>query len=167
MSLIFAFDTPQRVDEPELIDDQTQSYEDFRASMSDVRRANRFLGGTRVVTQQATRWLQATRRAGQSQPTTFLDVATGSGDIPEAILQTASRLEMPVRVIGLDYSVPILRYAHELLGNHRPIRLMRGDAFRLPLADHTVDYAISSLAFHHFSPDQCAAALGEMERVSR
>jgi hypothetical protein len=167
MLRIFAFDTPPRIDEPELIDDDTQPYKDFRASMSDVRRANRFLGGTGVVTEQVALWLRAARCAGQTQPITFLDVATGSADIPEAIVRTANRVQMPVRVIGLDYSAPILRFARETVGKESAIRLMRGDAFRLPFEDYTVDYVICSLAFHHFSWDQCGAALHEMERVAR
>src|SRR5205085_3495347 len=62
MSHLFAFDTPPRLDEPELIDDETQPYADFRASMTDVRHANRFLGGTAVVTRQMHQWLEAEKQ---------------------------------------------------------------------------------------------------------
>lgn len=78
------WDTPERIDEPELIDDESQPFADFRASMTDVQRANRFLGGTAVVADEVTRWLR-TRRAACGDgngAVTFLDVATGSGDLP-------------------------------------------------------------------------------------
>ena len=181
-------DTPPRIDTPELIDDEAQPYADFRASMSDVRRANRFLGGTVVVTGQVRKWLQAAYKeqateagkdkensckneagnAAENKATVhFLDVATGSGDIPHALLRVAERACVDVRIAALDYSPPILRYACEQVGHLEPIRLMRGDAFRLPLADNSVDYALCSLAFHHWGFEGCVDALREMERVSR
>lgn len=166
MLTLFAFDTPPRYEEPELIDDETQPYADFRASMTDVRRANQLLGGTAVVTRQVEKWFQA---AGpeRAEPTTFLDVATGSADIPEAILRIAEKQQRPVQVVGLDYSPPILRFAREKVSHLDSIRLLRGDAFELPFADNSFDYALCSLAFHHFGFEQCILALMEMERVAR
>ena len=167
----FGWDTPPRADVPELIDDDTQPYADFRASMSDVRRVNRFLGGTAVVTRQARAWLQnaQARQAPGSPaaPLRFLDVATGSGDIPAALLRTADRLGVPVEIVALDFSPPILRYAREEVGGLDRIRLVRGDAFRLPFADDSFDYALCSLAFHHWGMEGSLRALREMERVTR
>lgn len=161
-----AWDTPSRLDTPELIDDPTQPYPDFRESMTDVRRANRFLGGTAVVQRQARHWLQRCSRDG-SEAVRFLDVATGSGDIPQALIGVARAVKIPVEIVGLDYSVPILRFAREQIPSEPAIRLLRGDAFALPFADNSFDYALCSLAFHHFSPAQCVCALREMERVSK
>jgi ubiquinone/menaquinone biosynthesis C-methylase UbiE len=165
----FTFDTPPRIDAPEWIDDDHQPYADFRASMTDVRRANRFLGGTAVVTRQVRRWLRAvkadTRR--ESRPVTFLDVATGSGDLPEAILAVAEREQVAVQIVGLDYSAPILRFAREEVGERESIRLVRGDAFGLPFASASIDYVLCSLAFHHFGFERSVVALQEMERVAR
>ncbi len=132
---LLAWDTPPRIDVAELIDDDAQPYADFRASMSDVRRANRFLGGTVVVARQARIWLEREKRdpTRDAEPLRFLDVATGSGDIPHSLLNMARKLDVPVQIVGLDYSPPILRYAREQVGHLTPIRLMRGDAFQLPL----------------------------------
>src|ERR1051326_305610 len=88
----FSMDTPPRIDEPEWIDSEEQPYDDFRASMTDVRRANRFLGGTSVVTRQARRWFERRKReGGDGEPVLFLDVATGSADLPEAIYRVAQQ----------------------------------------------------------------------------
>jgi ubiquinone/menaquinone biosynthesis C-methylase UbiE len=163
------WDTPERIDEPELIDDAQQPYADFRASMTDVQHANRFLGGTPVVTRQAKIWLRAAKSDPRfaNRPVTFLDVATGSGDLPKAIIALAQREGIAVRIIGLDFSPPILRFAREEVGAVENIRLLRGDAFCLPFADASVDYVLCSLAFHHFGFEQSVIALREMERVSR
>ena len=167
MPFLQDWDTPLRVDEAEWIDDENQPYEDFRESMTDVRRANRFLGGTVVVTRQARRWIREAKARKQTEPLTFLDVATGSGDIPEAIRKIARNAGVEARFVGLDFSAPILRFAREEVGAYPEIRLVRGDAFRLPLPDNSVDYALCSLAFHHFGFERCLLALSEMERVSR
>ena len=169
MKSLLDWDTPERIDEPELIDDEDQPYPDFRASMTDVQHANRFLGGTPVVARQAKIWLRAAKfdPAFAARPVTFLDVATGSGDLPKAIVTLARRENVPVRIVGLDFSPPILRFAQEEIGTERDIRLLRGDAFRLPFADSSVDYVLCSLAFHHFGFEQSVIALREMERVAR
>ena len=161
----FEFDTPPRIDVPELIDDEAQPYADFRASMRDVRRVNRFLGGTSVVTRQARKWLHEARQEGAA-PLRILDVATGSGDIPVALLGAAARLDTPVQIVGLDFSPPILRCAREEVGKRENIRLLRGDAFHLPFADNSFDYVLCSLAFHHWEFARCVEALREMERVA-
>ena len=163
------WDTPPRIDEEELIDDENQPYADFRSSMTDVQRANRFLGGTAAVTGPVSRWLRDRKApAGPSdRPVTFLDVATGSGDLPMAVLEIAGKEKVPARVIGLDFSVPILRFAAEVTRAEPHLRLVRGTAFRLPFCDSSIDYVLCSLAFHHFGFDRSVAALREMERVAR
>jgi len=165
---LFDIDLPPRIDVSELIDDANQPYADLRASMRDVRRVNRFLGGTSAAARQTGRWLRAERAVSQTGRTiTFLDVATGTCDIPEAVLYQARRAGVNVRIAGLDYSAPILRCARERVADKTDLRLLRADAFRLPFADASFDYVLCSLAFHHFSPEQCVTALHEMERVAR
>ena len=163
------FDTPPHIDEPEMIDDENQPYSDFRASMKDVQNANRFLGGTYVVKKQVLRWLREEKKnsLNSDRAITFLDVATGSADLPKAILKAASREELQASVIGLDYSVPILRFAREEVGSEQNIHLLRGDAFNLPFANSSIDYVLCSLAFHHWGFERSVDALREMERVAK
>lgn len=169
MKYLRDWDTPPRIDEPELIDDENQPYSDFRASMKDVQNANRFLGGTYVVEKQVSLWLREAKKNSRDAdtPITFLDVATGSADLPKAVLKAANRVGIQVRVVGLDFSAPILRFAREEVGPERDIRLVRGDAFNLPFADSSVDYVLCSLAFHHWGFERSVDALREMERVAK
>jgi ubiquinone/menaquinone biosynthesis C-methylase UbiE len=166
MSTLFAYDVPPRIDEPELIDDATQPYCDLRDSMRDVRRVNRFLGGTAATTRQVRRWLQASQPAGH-RAIRLLDLATGTGDIPQAVLRVAQQVGATVQITGLDYSEPILQCAREYVAPLPAIRLLRGNALHLPFAAAGFDYVLCSLAFHHFTPEQCIAILREMERVAR
>jgi SAM-dependent methyltransferase len=137
--------------------------------MRDVQRANRFLGGTQVVTRHAALWLRAAKNdlvCGR-KPVTFLDVATGSGDLPKAIFEIAGRENVDVRIIGLDFNAAILQFAREEAGEQNELRLIRGNAFSLPFADESFDYVMCSLAFHHLGMDGSVRALREMERVGR
>ncbi len=162
------WDTPPRLEVPELIDDETQPYTDFQESLRDVQRVNRFLGGTAVLLRPMKKWLRFPGSAEQSSlPLTILDVATGSGDLPKAIAALASAQKIPVHLIGLDFSPPILRFAREETQQVKMLRLLRGDAFQLPFADASIDYVLCSLAFHHFGFEGSVSALREMERVSR
>ncbi len=163
------WDTPERIDASELIDDENQPYSDFRQSMKDVQRVNSYLGGKSIVSQQVRQWLRSAKmETDSSQPFfTFLDIATGSGDMLQTIQKTADSEHVSVRVIGLDYSPPILRFAREELKDLQDIHLIQGDAFRLPFADKSIDYVLCSLAFHHFGYHGSIHALSEMERVAR
>ncbi|MFN2632157.1 MAG: methyltransferase domain-containing protein, partial [Thermoanaerobaculia bacterium] len=44
---------------------------------------------------------------------------------------------------------------------------LAADAFSLPVADRCADWVVSTLVFHHFSPEQNAALLREFSRVAR
>jgi ubiquinone/menaquinone biosynthesis C-methylase UbiE len=137
--------------------------------MMDVQRANRFLGGTSVISRQVTTWMRTAKSDPMfaRRPVTFLDVATGSGDLPKAILEIARRESVNIRIIGLDFSAPILQFAREEVNALNEMRLTRGDAFCLPCGDRSIDYVLCSLAFHHLGLSGSVTALREMERVAR
>jgi SAM-dependent methyltransferase len=44
---------------------------------------------------------------------------------------------------------------------------LTANAFSLPLSDGGADWVVSTLVFHHFSPDENRALLGELRRVAR
>jgi SAM-dependent methyltransferase len=49
----------------------------------------------------------------------------------------------------------------------RPSLAVAADAFRLPFAGGAFDLAVSTLFFHHFSPEENRDLLCEMQRVAR
>jgi ubiquinone/menaquinone biosynthesis C-methylase UbiE len=117
-------------------------------------------------------WSGQWPHASSYEPLTILDVATGSADIPLAIARWAARRGRQVSILALDLHPATLSLARAWLASQdraasAPIRFIRGDALALPLADRSVDYAISSMFFHHLSDAQALAALREMLRVAR
>jgi SAM-dependent methyltransferase len=95
-----------------------------------------------------------------SQPTglCWADVGCGTGALTGIVLEDAD----PKSVIGVEPSVGFLRVARASIKDSRA-DLRVGDAQSLPIANHTVDVAISGLVLN-FVPDK-PRALAEMCRI--
>ena len=94
----------------------------------------------------------------------ILDVCTGTGDL--AI--TAVRGVEDATVVGVDFAGEMLRRASAKIRGVEPlrrIRLVRGDASRLPLADGCCDAATIGFGIRNVAEPQLA--LGEIARVLR
>lgn len=148
---------PPRDGREELIDRFDHPAEAFAKSFRDIRRINRYLGGTAVVR----RHLAESLRPGDGA--ILLDVATGIADIPHALMSWASRRDVRLRFLALDANPHALAAADR----HPQVQLLLGDGARLPLPDDSVDFALCSLAFHHFNDDFAVRLLREMHRVAR
>lgn len=103
-------------------------------------------------------WRSTTaRRIAALKPQRVLDLATGSGDLAQAI-QTACP---QARVIGADFSVPMMREAQK-----RQIRsLIAADGLALPFQDGVFD--VLTVAFGLRNMASWPGALQEMSRVLR
>lgn len=153
-----------RADAAELLDLPRHDGGELADNLRDIRRLNRWFGGTATVTHALPMLLAA---VPADRPVLVLDLATGSADIPQAIARWGSRHAHAFRVIASDVSGEIVSAARRQLAGDPAITLGRFDARAVPLPDRSVDIAVCSLALHHFPPDQAIAVLREMDRVSR
>src|SRR5688572_27991572 len=117
---------------------------------------------------------------------TIVDVACGTGDLTLAFMDRLTMVgeiaELPGRVIGLDFTEPMLRVAqqkwqgHPLLTEHagepffdpaarRIVQWINGDAMSLPLPDACCD--VVSIAFGIRNVTDPARAMHEFFRVLR
>lgn len=151
----------------EWMDDPAADARDLRRSLAYIRRINRLLGYTRSTLSHLGRF---SRNWNPGQSVRILDVATGSADLPNAILTWAARRGFDVRVVGIDLQATTLRIAREMSADdaagHR-LRFVQADALRLPFEDGAFDYAIASMFLHHLDDGAAAMALREMGRVAR
>jgi SAM-dependent methyltransferase len=150
----------------ELMDDDAVDARQLAAALRFIRGINRFLGYTRATLGHLKRFSRSWRR---QQPIRILDVATGSADVPRAILRWADRRGWDVRIIAIDRHTLTLnagRAAAAAAPDSR-LALVQADALRLPFADASFDYAITSMFLHHLDDDAAVAALAEMNRVAR
>jgi SAM-dependent methyltransferase len=142
---------------------------ELRRSLAFIRRINRLLGYTCSTLHHLDRF---SRGWPAGETIRVLDVATGSADVPLAILRWAVRRGLDVRVVGLDLHAETAReaaVAARAVDGIHPSRLgiIRGDALRLPFADGSFDYALSAMFLHHLGDADAVCVLREMSRVAR
>lgn len=159
--------TPRQINCEELLDLNCGTLCQVRESLHDIRRINTLLGGARVVVDATFALLE--KRGLRCA--TILDVGTGAADIPLRLRREAARRGIELKILALDLSARHLQIAREDItkteGAARDIHLLRADAFRLPLADESVDLIVASLFTHHFRAPQIVRLLNEFSRVSR
>jgi ubiquinone/menaquinone biosynthesis C-methylase UbiE len=154
----------QRVDAPEILDSDACSACDVEVSMRDMGRVNRWFGGvatTQKMVQRAARFSGATSLS-------LLEVAAGSGEVPEIVRQKLSRRGIALDVTLLDRASSHLAARDGAVGN--PISKSRrvvADALVLPFADAAFDLVSCSLFAHHLDAQQLATFVREALRVSR
>lgn len=139
--------TAHRVIVPELLDNAPP--DQAAASLQDLVRINRYLGGHRSL-----RWLLS-RVCSRDEPVSFLDVGAASGDMGREIRKARPK----ARVTALD------RDPYHLSAAQFP--KVAGDAFRLPFDSRSFDFVFSSLFLHHFQNEEVVALLRESGRVAR
>lgn len=152
-----------RPDLEEWLDRPHNDPAELAANLRDLRRMNRLLGWTAGVLRE----LEGIVAAAGLRRLTVLDVATGSADVPLAILRWAARRGLEARVLASDVNGQVLAEARALTAGVPAIDLLQHEGTRVPLAGGSVDVAICCLALHHFDPEAAAALLRELGRVAR
>lgn len=157
---------PPRSYRSELLDAPGNRHEDLAPALRDIGRVNRWLGGSSAVVRSVDRI--AVRR--NLREFTLLDVGTGAGDVPRAVMAHASKRGIEVRGVGIDLDPHIVRIASDPDRSHTSssrLALIRGDGFALPFRDRGIDFVTSSLFLHHFHEAEASRLIAEFARVAR
>ncbi len=142
----------------ELLDDPAADAAAVLASLADVSRINRVLGGRRAAVVRLDGLLRAER---DGATLTLLDVGTGLGDIPLAAARRAARRGIALRLVGLEHHAAAARAA-----GARGLLALVADGVRLPFADRSVDYVLCSQLLHHFAGEAAVRLVRELDRVA-
>src|SRR5258706_13175662 len=122
--------------------------------MRDLGRVNRWFGGVAATQKMVERVAQV---SGTKQ-LSLLEVAAGSGEVPELVRDRLAR-----RGITLDVTLLDRARSHLLGRNYRIV----GDALSLPCRDGAFDLVSCSLFAHHLNTQQLIQFVREALRVSR
>lgn len=156
-------DLSSRQRQAEWMDAPDADPDQLRRSLRFIRRVNFLFGYTRATLSHVKRFSKGWK---PGQTVRILDVATGSADVPKAILRWASRAGFDVRVVGIDLHARTVAEAAAGNSDER-LTMVRADAMRLPFADGSFDYALTNMFLHHLDDDQVVTVLREMSRVAR
>ena len=154
---------PRRVDAAELLDETGHDPAELAANLRDIRTVNRVAGGTAIVLRHLPELLD---HVPPDYPAKILDLATGSGDIPRALITWAGRQSRLLRLTITDRSPEILSEARRMLADVPEVTFAVCDARAVPMPDRSFDVVLCSLALHHFAPGEAVQVLREMDRLS-
>lgn len=149
----------------ELIDGpRPVAFDDMACCMMDISRVNGLFGGRMVTMIHVKRLLAA---LPTDRLVTVLDVGTGAGDIPRALVRWARAEGRRIRVFALDRDADTLTIAARMVRGYPEITFVRGDALSLPIRPGGVDLTISAMTLHHLEPDAGVRYIAEMEAAAR
>jgi SAM-dependent methyltransferase len=162
MSLLVPARRPVR----EMLDDESLSADDMAGSLRDLELVNEKWGGGTALVDHLLRGMRAAGGAepDRSRPFVVLDVGAGAGGVARMIARRAAGDGFRATVVAVD-----LQWRHLASGRlrHMSTAALAADAFQLPLGDGSADWAVSTLFFHHFSPEENERLLVEIGRVAR
>jgi ubiquinone/menaquinone biosynthesis C-methylase UbiE len=159
----------QRVDAPEILDSDACSPADVQATLRDLGRVNRWFGGVATTRKMVERVAQIFG----SKHFSLLEVAAGSGEVPELVRRKLARRGITVDVTLLDRARSHLAEGNRTTGNlggDGRVRESHGvvaDALALPFGDGAFDLVSCSLFAHHLDEQQLTQFVREGLRVSR
>jgi 2-polyprenyl-3-methyl-5-hydroxy-6-metoxy-1,4-benzoquinol methylase len=156
---------PERKSLPELQDLPPDSYsrEELEGALTDLTRVNHYLGNGRAVVKN----LAALAAETADEGFTVLDVATGSADIPIAIVKWARQAGIRVGITAVDLDPISIGIARKRCESYPEITLAVADGFALPFANQRFDYVLCSKTAHHFTDEKVSRMIKEFSRVAR
>jgi 2-polyprenyl-3-methyl-5-hydroxy-6-metoxy-1,4-benzoquinol methylase len=152
---------------PELLDGSLDDARTLAGNLRDLRRVNRLLGGV-ALSRRALDVLVG-GLADRGVAISLLDIGTGAGDIPVALIADWRHRRRRLEITAVDDRPEVLAAARALdpkLADTPRLTLGIADGRSLPYPDDAFDVAHASLLLHHLDPAEAVAALREMRRVS-
>ena len=132
-------------------------------SLRFIRRINSVLGYTRATLGHLERFSKTWERGKTIR---LIDLATGSADVPRAILRWADRRGWDVRIVGVDRHAVTVRAAADGPEDHR-LSIIQADVFDLPFEPGSFDYALTSMFLHHLDNDGVVRVMATLGRLAR
>jgi len=144
----------KRIVRAELLDTDAGTSAEIERSLADLRLVNRWFGGVATTTALLKQVAKVTGRSDLA----LLEVAAGSGYVPDCTRQRLERCGINLKITLLDRRV-----------THLPSSGARvaGDALALPFCHQSFDAVTCGLFAHHLEPDALVAFVNEGLRVAR
>jgi 2-polyprenyl-3-methyl-5-hydroxy-6-metoxy-1,4-benzoquinol methylase len=154
----------QRIDIPELQDLEETTDKEIAGSLAALRVVNRYLGGRYAALHNLKRMIE---RLTTLSKVTVLDIATGSGDIPAALIKWAKGRDLDISITGVDIKEQVVRQARDWNRSCPEITMVQYDALRLPYGPQSFDFVLCCAFLHHLAPSQAIELLVKIDELSR
>ncbi len=147
----------------ERIDTGDYTPEEYEQFLHDIRLVNRFAGDNWALRKTLLKDIEQENLKNFS----VLDVGAGSGELLRTIAKSARKNNQNANLYGLELNARSAESILEESQDFKEIRSIRANALKIPFADNSFDYVISSLFTHHLTEQQIVENLSEMSRVSK
>lgn len=148
--------------EKEILDGPLPDRKSLLSNMRDLEWVNRHAGGVATVT-----WALSRLTDGLAERRfRLLDVGTGGGDMPLAIVHWGRQRGLEWTVDGVELRPELVELAREHVRHEPSVRISCGDALALEPREGSYDYVLFSLALHHLDPEEGVAFLRSAWRVA-
>lgn len=150
----------------ELLDDPDADPALVAESLGHIAQANRWLGGT-AAARAGIAWVLRGRPEAGHYPAsnhrsyTLLDIGTGAGDIPNALVRWGARRGITVRPFGLERHPAAAQLAS------RTLPTMVACAGAIPVRPRGVDLVLVSQVLHHLDRKDAITLLQNCARIAR
>lgn len=148
---------------PELLDGEQLPDEEVRRTLGDLRRINRRFGARKILLHALANEVS---RHGLTE-FTVLDIASGSCDLPIAVIDWAQRRKLKAQVFALEYQHRHLRLFQGEFVAYRNLYPFCADAFCPPVLNQTFDFVTCSHFLHHLTEGQATKLLSSMSKLAR
>ena len=137
------------------------SFEELDGSLADIRVVNRYLGDQRALLKHLS------AKVGAGSAFSVLDIATGSADLPVAMVDWARKSGVSATITGVDINERTVEVARKQTAQYPEITLAVADALHLPYPDKSFDFVLCSKSNHHMTDAENVSLIQEMLRVAR
>jgi ubiquinone/menaquinone biosynthesis C-methylase UbiE len=150
----------QRSLQLERLDTGDYTAEEYSRWQVELRFVNRLLGDARALRLSLINML----RGVDAEVVSIVDVGAGTGEL----LKTAKEAlgKRSGFLVGAELNNEAARAINARFKEFQ-VAGVQCNAIRLPFADNSFDFAVSSLFLHHLSDDEALILISEMARVSR
>ena len=152
-----------RSTELERIDTGDYTPGEYATFLREIAFINRYFGDGRALKKT----LLTEIETSDVREFSVLDVGCGSGELLRIIAEFADKTGRDASLTGIDLNPISSATTQTKSREYEQITIVQGDALKLPFADGSFDYAISSLFFHHLTDEQIVVAMNEMSRIAR
>lgn len=146
-------------EKPERMDVVEEATPELERDLLNLASLNRWFGAYRAVFGKLDPLLR------RREPLRILDLASGGGDIPRAVVRRARAMGCPVAVTAVDRQEATIRIAEKFSGTFPEIKYLRADILEFA-PENPVDVVMCNLALHHFTESDATRILGNIREMA-
>ena len=133
---------------------------ELERDLQRLRQLNRWFGSYRLVLKFMRRWMRPGERLR------VVDLATGSGDIPRLLVDSARNIGAHIEVDAVDRQSATVQIARRLSAGYAEISFHEADILGWD-CPQGYDIALCSLVLHHFNDDDAVKILQRCRALSK